>query len=198
MARTKKRRAKRHNLTLRNQRVLSNIRAWMWESQRPDDDCEFILHAAKWMPPFGWAVLEDFDLVKDLFERPRNWVICARAVARAPDGVAWMEQADITLTNRALNSIEGAYDTLREMVVSAMRKDQIYDCGWIAQSWFDEDPADADPTWVYHDAPPGLCPTRVTSRGVRPMQPVGEDWTEERRARWQEYHKQKTLEHRNE
>lgn len=183
---------KKHSHHARDQRLFSNVRTWMWEAEPVSDpDCDFLLHTQRKALGFGWSDLTTPSLIHNLFDRPRNWVICGRALVRNPDGTVWMEQADMTLPGCKLLEVKMAYVKLRKAVLAENQIRHVFDCGWIAQTWLGADPAvaDADPAvadadWVYHDAPKGLTPdTRV---------PAGLGFTQERWERWQEVNKRVT------
>lgn len=169
----KKRKA--HSRHARDQRLFSNVRAWMWESEPSTDDSDFVLHIQKKALMWGWSTLQDPRMIDNLFAVTRNWVICGRALCMAPDGEMWMEQADMTLPSCKLLEVQGAYDELRDAVLGANRLSHVFDCGWIAQTWLGTDPTAGEPDWVYHDAPEGMTRSRV---------PWGLGYTPERKARW--------------
>ena len=171
----KKRRTKKHSRRARDQRLFSNVRAWVWESEPADGDNDFMLHIEKKALLFGWSTLSDRRMIDNLFEVSRNWVICGRALVTNGDKI-WMEQADMTLPSCKLLEISDAYSMLRKEVLAANQERQVFDCGWIAQTWLGNDPSETDPDWVYHDAPPQLAPERV---------PSGLGYTSERHERWQ-------------
>ena len=149
---TKRRRNKRHSRTARDQRLNTSARVWMWESQPADPGNDFVLNVAS-KTPFGWVPVTQASLIHNLLERTRNWVVCGRALVLHPDGKMWMEQADMTLPSCKLLETEGAYDTLRALVLSANQTRHVFDCGWIARPWLNDDPTVVAPDWVYHDAP---------------------------------------------
>jgi len=167
-------RKKKHSRQARDQRLYANIRAWMWEAEPADGDNDFVLHVEKRAFRMGWSTLRDQRMIDNLFAVPRNWVICGRALVMA-DGKMWMEQADMSLPSRKLLEVNGAYEVLRRTVLDANQLRHVFDCGWIAQTWLHNDPSEADPDWVYHDAPPELAPKQVAGLGYTP----------ERQARWQ-------------
>lgn len=170
---------KKHSRAARDQRLFSNTRTWMWESEPTNDpECDFLLHTERKAMAFGWSKLTTPSLVHNLFDRPRNWVICGRALVRAPDGQVWMEQADMTLPSCKLLEVRMAYVKLRKAVLAENQTRHVFDCGWIAQTWMGKDPTEGEPDWVYHDAPPGLTPDKRI--------PTGLGYTPERWERWQE------------
>ena len=173
-----KKKRKPHSRRARDQRLFSNVRAWMWEAEPADEGNDFVLHVQKKALLFGWVTLSDRRMVDHLFEMNRNWVICGRALVMTPDGRAWMEQADMTLPSCRLLEVRDAYVQLRKEVLAANQERHVYDCGWIAQTWLHNDPSQADPDWVYHDAPASLLPDNTTM-------PAGLDFTAERREYWQ-------------
>lgn len=168
---------RKHSRRARDQRLYSNVRAWMWEAEPADEGHDFVLHVEKKALMFGWSTLTDRRMIDNLFNVARNWVICGRALVRTSDGNEWMEQADMSLPSCKLLEVQGAYDKLREAVLSANQTRHVYDCGWIAQTWLGNDPSEGNPDWVYHDAPKYMTPPPV---------PGGLGYTAERHAYWQE------------
>lgn len=175
---TKKRRAKKHSRLSRDQRLNAGTRMWVWESEPASAGNDFVLHVQAKPMLFNWCDVTDHMLIENLLDRPRNWVICGRALVLNNDRV-WMEQADMTLPSCRLRDVQEAYTALREEVLAANQLRHVFDCGWIAQSWRERDPTDVDPDWVYHDAPPGLA---LDGRKT----PSGLGYTPERHQRWQE------------
>lgn len=168
---------KKNSRRARDQRLFSNVRAWMWESEPADEGNDFVLHLQKKALLFGWSTLSDQRMVDNLFAVNRNWVICGRALVRMPDGSEWMEQADITLPSCQLLKVRDAYAQLRKAVLGANQVRHVYDCGWIVQTWLGADPSEKDPDWVYHDAPEYLLPQNTSL-------PAGLGYTPERQEYW--------------
>jgi len=182
MSRNKKPRKKKNSRAARDQRMFADARVWMWESEPSPEGHDHYLHAQRRAMAFGWCNLSTPSVIENLLHRPRNWVVCGRALVRKPDGTMWMEQADFTITSRGLLDVEGAYDAVRAAVMEANQTRDVFDCGWIAQSWVKADPSRVDPDWVYHDAPPELAPKNI---------PVGAAYSEERYQRWQEFNRER-------
>lgn len=176
-------RKKKHSRTARDQRLCSWTRMWMWESEPAGED-DFVLHVQRKAMMFGWCDLTSQRVIDNIIERPRNWVVCGRALVRNPAGKMWMEQADFTVPSCKLLEIRDAYTRLREAVMSANQTRHVFDCGWIAQTWTNDDPAEADPEWVYHDTPEELIFNKRKT-------PPGEPYSIERYQRWQKQNEEK-------
>ena len=176
-----KRRKKNSNVR-RDHRLFSDCHIFTWEGLLGSDGQQYTT-AQKWLAMGGWCPMGQ-DLARHLIDRPRNWSVAVRALCRNLSGQEWMESRVFDLPSRRLNDIEGAYLTLRDDVLSAQRTDQVYDLGWIAQSWAGEKPEDDIELWHYYYAPPGVI-ARVTSdeRIIRRM--AGPGYSHDRWRTWQ-------------
>lgn len=175
-------RRKQHSRRARDHRLYSNSQVWTWESNGD-------VATAQSRSGFGWVDL-GHDLAEHLLNLPRNWMIGARALCRTDDGAEWMESALFDLPSYSIQRIQGAYEDLRAQVLSAQRTDHVYDMGWIIRTWAGKKPHDPLELWHYHDAPAGII--RQVTRDERLIKRMaGADFSEGRRAKWQEYNRER-------
>lgn len=175
-------RRRKNSNARRDHRLFSDCHIFTWEGLRGHDGLQYTT-AQKWMAMGGWCPMGQ-DLAEHLLNRPRNWSVGVRALCRAPDGTMWMESSTFDLPSRRLSDIEGAYLALREGVLQAQRTDQVFDLGWIAQTWARDKPRDELELWHYYYAPPEII-AEVTrdQRVIRRM--AGPGYSTERWETWQ-------------
>ncbi|MBK1874616.1 hypothetical protein FE848_15425 [Marinobacter sp. 1-3A] len=178
---------KPHSALARDQRLFANSRVWTWEGLASPDNGQAYTTAEN-RTPFGWTVLPH-DLAQQLVKRPRNWFIGVRALCRAPDGAEWMESRLIDLPSRNIQQVSNAYHELRADTLAAQRTSQVYDMGWICQTWSGKRPEDPMELWHYHYAPEGIIRQATNDEKlIRRM--AGPGFSQERYDRWQQVNRE--------
>ncbi|OEY67436.1 hypothetical protein [Marinobacter sp. X15-166B] len=182
MARKPKRR-KNHSAAARDQRLFANSRVWTWEGLvSPDNGQKYT--TAERLLPFGWVDMGD-DLAQHLVKRPRNWLVAVRALCRAPDGVSWMESRYFDLPSYSIQQVAELYHELRADALKAQRTAQVYDMGWICQTWHGKKPDDPLELWHYQYAPAEAI-RQVTNDEKLIARMAGPGYSQERYDRWQQ------------
>ena len=167
----------------RDHKMFSTCHLFTWEGLLNAKDGEQYTTAQTYLRMGGWCPMGEY-LADQLIKRPRNWMIGVRALCRAPDGTEWMESQMFDLPSRRIADISEAYHELRNGVMSAQLTSQVYDLGWIAQTWAGRKPEDHNELWHYYYAPPGII--RQVCRDdsvIRRM--AGPVYSESRQATWQ-------------
>lgn len=173
---------KKHSAIARDQRLFSQCRLWTWEGLVSPANGEQYTTAEKWTP-FGWIDM-GHDLAHQLLKRPRNWSVGVRALCQSADGAMWMESRTFDLPSYNLQQIQGAYHQLRADVMSAQRTDQVFDLGWICQTWNGAKPEDALELWHYQYTPEQII-RQVTNDEKTINRMAGPGFSQERYDRWQ-------------
>ena len=179
----KSNRRKAHSAKARDQRLFSHCRLWTWEGLAIPGDGKQYTTAEMWSP-FGWTDM-GHDKARQLLNQPRNWSVGVRALCRGTDGSMWMESRTFDLPSYNLQKIQDAYHRLRADTLAAQRTDQVFDMGWICQTWHGAKPEDAVELWHYQYAPEAII-RKVTDdeRIIRRMK--GPGYSQERFDRWQQ------------
>jgi hypothetical protein len=150
-------RGKRNSNLARDHKLFSTCHLFTWEGLiSPKDGMQYTT-AQCHLRMGGWCPMTEY-LADQLTKRPRNWMIAVRALCRAADGVEWMESQMFDLPSTRISDISGAYHDLRAGVLSTQQTSQVYDMGWIAQTWAGTKPSDPNELWHYYYAPPGIIP----------------------------------------
>ncbi|OEY66830.1 hypothetical protein [Marinobacter sp. X15-166B] len=196
MAKPKKRRTKKHSNWARDQRLFSSSHLFTWEGLLSPADGYQYTTAQAFMRMGGWCPMGE-DLARHLLNYPRNWMIGVRALCRTPGGAMWMESQTFDLPSHRLSDIDDAYHKLRADVLSAQRTDQVFDMGWIAQTWRGEKPRDDVELWHYYYAPPAIIAEVCSDeRTIRSM--AGPGYSVERYETWQQSNRDYLEERRKE
>lgn len=183
----KRNRRKPHSVIARDQRLFANSRVWTWEGLASADTGQQYTTAERWSP-FGWIVMGQ-DLAHHLLKMPRNWFVGVRALCRAPDGKSWMESRFFDLASYNLQQVEDLYHELRADTLSAQRTDQVYDMGWICQTWHGKKPEDPLELWHYQYAPEETIREVTTNEKVIKRM-AGPGYSRERYDRWQKVNRE--------
>jgi hypothetical protein len=176
-------RGKRNSNLSRDQKLFSTCHLFTWEGLLSPKDGYQYTTAQCHLRMGGWCPMTEY-LADQLTKRPRNWMIAVRALCRAADGVEWMESQMFDLPSTRISDISGAYHDLRAGVLSAQQTAQVYDLGWIAQTWSGTKPSDPDELWHYYYAPPGIIP-QASSKDDVVRRMAGPGYSESRQATWQ-------------
>lgn len=176
-------RGKRNSNMARDHKLFSTCHLFTWEGLLSPKDGYQYTTAQTYLRMGGWCPMGE-RLASHLINLPRNWMIGVRALCRAPDGAMWMESQTFDLPARKIGDISGAYHELRADVLRAQRTDQVFDLGWIAQTWSGRKPTDDTELWHYYYAPPAViaqvCSDRRTIERM-----AGPGYSESRKATWQ-------------
>lgn len=153
---------KRHNGTRRAKTFFNQkFRVWTWEADR--DSKGQSAYAQKHMGTFWREV--DVPTTEAVLSRPQNWCVCIRALCWTGSGNPWIEDITFIARDLRLQDLEGEYLPRRDEVLAACQTRHVVDCGWLAQTFSGQVPADKD-NWS--------------------MIKVG-DVTRERMGRWQDF-----------
>lgn len=183
----KRNRRKQHSAIARDQRLFANSRVWTWEGLTSPVDGKQYTTAERWSP-FGWITMGE-DLAHHLVNRPRNWFVGVRALCRAPDGKSWMESRLFDLPSYNIQQVEDLYHELRADALNAQRSDQVYDLGWICQTWHGKKPEDPLELWHYQYAPEEII-RQVTDNEKIITRMAGPGFSQERYDRWQQVNRE--------
>jgi hypothetical protein len=167
----------------RDHKMFSTCQLFTWEGLLNANDGEQYTTAQTYLRMGGWCPMGEY-LADQLIKRPRNWMIGVRALCRAPDGTEWMESQMFDLPSRRITDISGAYHELRQDVMSAQPCSQVYDLGWIAQTWAGRKPEDDNELWHHYYAPPGII-RQVCRDDAVISRMAGPVYSESRQATWQ-------------
>jgi hypothetical protein len=187
MSQKRNNRRKQHSAIARDQRLFSQCRLWTWEGMISPADGQQYTTAEK-RTPFGWIDM-GHDLAQQLLKRPRNWSVAVRALCRAPDGKSWMESRLFDLPSYNIQQIEDLYHELRADTLSAQRTAQVYDLGWICQTWHGKKPEDPLELWHYQYAPEEVI-RQVTDNQKIITRMAGPGFSQVRYDRWQQVNRE--------
>lgn len=192
---TKRNRKKPHSALARDQRLFANSRVWTWEGLTSPDNGQAYTTAEN-RTPFGWTVM-GYDLAQQLVKRPRNWFVSVRALCQAPDGATWMESRMFDLPSYNIQQVAELYHELRADTLSAQRTAQVYDLGWICQTWSGKKPEDPMELWHYQYTPAEIL-RKVTNDQKIINRMTGPGFSQERYDRWQQVNREYLAERKRE
>lgn len=139
---SKKPRTKKHNATRRAQAFFNaKFRVWTWEADRAEDGTQ-VAYAQKYMGSF-WRDVGP-KITGGVLIRPQNWSVCIRALCWTGQGDSWIEEVTVTCRNTKLQDLESVYLPYRDEVLAACQARHVYDCGWLAQTFSEKDPAESE------------------------------------------------------
>jgi len=187
MSQKRNNRRKQHSAIARDQRLFSQSRLWTWEGLASPGDGQQYTTAEK-RTPFGWIDM-GHDLAQQLLKRPRNWSVGVRALCQSVDGAKWMESRTFDLPSYNLQQIQGAYHQLRADVMSAQRTAQVFDVGWICQTWHGTKPEEVLELWQYQYAPEEII-RQVTKNQKTINRMAGPGFSQQRYDRWQQVNRE--------
>lgn len=133
---------KKHNPTKRAQGVFSNATLWSWESEYDLKTSERILngycrvgYVKRW--------LTDSQILQ-LANRPHNWSIMCRALVWYQDGTTDIFNAIYDERQCELARLEEIARKLRKTVMSKVKRADVVDVGWLAQTYSSTPRTDGD------------------------------------------------------
>jgi len=107
----------------------------------PDDIKQRISHAEAMIGYVMRPLVQ--KQVQMIVSKPNNWVICCRSLCWTGSGDPWVEEDSVSFRNTRVNELVEHYDEMRKYIMTQCQYRQIYDVGWIIQTFDKNDKIDS-------------------------------------------------------